>query len=946
MYETEKNNLRLFNNHIVAILRPSYITEFMNTYLSAECVERILSEEVSSVTTAAERLLQSVCELETQGWFQGFKDTLSASGYHGLSRALREWDFGPLESLVEARALLDRVEPGLTSHIKPSDLVPHLVPCLLPRQGEEIRAVEAQRGCTAAGRCLIGCLKRSDCDTWFKQLKMALEECEFTLALSQLAGHAESAGDVDDDAMETEDGKLGETMTTVSIQYRGGSEDEEDEGAPPERLPQAPPPSPGEAGVSSGQGQCGGGGGGGAGGGGEKKLRMYQAELAEHAKRGENTIICAPTGCGKTVVALEICEHHLKVKGEGAKVVFMATKVDVYEQQYKLFQQHFQHKNPDIRVTGQCGYQDAVNMQLVLDSHDVIVLTPQILVNALARGELPSLASFSLLILDECHNTTGKHPYNVLMASYLDTKLSSGGPPLPQVVGLTASLGVGVFRDLEGAQSNILQLCSSLDVQHISTVHTHTEELRSHVYTPEKGTGHVSPPPPDSLSNIVNRDYGSQKYEQWIVEVQNKCRVLRMKEDEEEERRVCRALYNYTEHLRTYNDALIINEDARTQDALDFLSAFIEDKRNAGNDIIERDLTNLFDGQLVHLSTLASGGQSENPKLMELQFILLEAHRHDQNTRTVLFVQTRALAHAMKRWIEETKNLSFLQPLVLIGRGRKNQLTGSVHMTLTSMKGVLEKFKSSTNESRLLIATSVADEGVDIPQCNLVLMYEYVGNVVKMVQVRGRGRAQGSRCYLVTSQKERVEKEKLNMQKEKLVEQAVRNLQNTPPDTLRNKVEAFQRHARAVREQERRPERERTSGSFQLLCSKCKIPACYLEDVRILMKAHHIVVDPSLFSRARVQPHPKPKTYDGVNMNKKLFCGAQGCRHDWGVLATCFNIQNLPVIKVDSFVVKNCVTGQQHYYRKWKDVPVAMAPFEVTEMPDNWGPLPEEQSAP
>ena len=48
--------------------------------LCPECVERILSEEVSSVTTAAERLLQSVCELETQGWFQGFKDTLSASG--------------------------------------------------------------------------------------------------------------------------------------------------------------------------------------------------------------------------------------------------------------------------------------------------------------------------------------------------------------------------------------------------------------------------------------------------------------------------------------------------------------------------------------------------------------------------------------------------------------------------------------------------------------------------------------------------------------------------------------------------------------------------------------------------------------------------------------------------------------------------------------------------
>lgn len=58
-------------------------------------------------------------------------------------------------------------------------------------------------------------------------------------------------------------------------------------------------------------------------------------------------------------------------------------------------------------------------------------------------------------------------------------------------------------------------------------------------------------------------------------------------------------------------------------------------------------------------------------------------------------------------------------------------------MTLTSKKGVLESFKTS-DQSKILIATSVADEGIDIPQCNLVLMYEYIGNVVKMIQVRGK----------------------------------------------------------------------------------------------------------------------------------------------------------------------------------------------------------------
>lgn len=58
-------------------------------------------------------------------------------------------------------------------------------------------------------------------------------------------------------------------------------------------------------------------------------------------------------------------------------------------------------------------------------------------------------------------------------------------------------------------------------------------------------------------------------------------------------------------------------------------------------------------------------------------------------------------------------------------------------MTLPAQKCILDAFRS-TDDNKILIATSVADEGIDIAQCNLVILYEYVGNVIKMIQTRGK----------------------------------------------------------------------------------------------------------------------------------------------------------------------------------------------------------------
>jgi ERCC4-related helicase len=54
----------------------------------------------------------------------------------------------------------------------------------------------------------------------------------------------------------------------------------------------------------------------------------------------------------------------------------------------------------------------------------------------------------------------------------------------------------------------------------------------------------------------------------------------------------------------------------------------------------------------------------------------------------------------------------------------------------TEQKEVISKFR--TGEINLLIATTVAEEGLDIKECNIVIRYGLVTNEIAMVQVCAR----------------------------------------------------------------------------------------------------------------------------------------------------------------------------------------------------------------
>ena len=135
----------------------------------------------------------------------------------------------------------------------------------------------------------------------------------------------------------------------------------------------------------------------------------------------------------------------------------------------------------------------------------------------------------------------------------------------------------------------------------------------------------------------------------------------------------------------------------------------------------------------------------------------------------LVFVPTRSNAKAIQSFIHnhpdtrvrtvESKNVTefkvlfFFKDIIrsacLIGKTKNvKNAEFDENMSDTMQEKILEKFKNS--EYNLLVATSIAAEGVDIPDCNYVIRYEFVSDEIAFIQCRGRARSKDSFYHIVT----------------------------------------------------------------------------------------------------------------------------------------------------------------------------------------------------
>jgi Fanconi anemia group M protein len=120
----------------------------------------------------------------------------------------------------------------------------------------------------------------------------------------------------------------------------------------------------------------------------------------------------------------------------------------------------------------------------------------------------------------------------------------------------------------------------------------------------------------------------------------------------------------------------------------------------------------------------------EHPKLMVMSDILIDQIRKNPYSKTIVFTNYRDTTEMISAYLSDIEGINAIK---FIGQASKYMDKG---LTQKQQVDIIDKFKDG--EYNVLVATSVAEEGLDIPSTDLVLFYEPVPSEIRSIQRKGR----------------------------------------------------------------------------------------------------------------------------------------------------------------------------------------------------------------
>lgn len=463
------------------------------------------------------------------------------------------------------------------------------------------------------------------------------------------------------------------------------------------------------------------------------EARTYQQVLAADVLKEGNTMIVAPTALGKTLVAVLVgAERLLKVKN--SKILILAPSKPLAIQHEENFRKFLIPQ-----VTSITGSIKTEERKKRWEESRIICATPQTVEADLLNSRY-TLKDVSLVVFDECHHAIGSYSYVYLAARYVKESKNH------LILGLTASPGHDKLK--------IKEVCDNLFIQKVKIKSEEDPDVKPY-FNPieigwvqvelgkklEKIKGYI-----DKALNVRLKGLKSLKVINTLSV--NKRDILKARG--RVQNRIARSTNPPKECYQAMSIlSAVINlqhsqELIETQ-GVETFNLYVKRLRKKTTKAAKNLLLDPNFTKAIKLAKNAEKNKLEHPKLDKLIELLKKELAYD-NTQTTLtsvrndgknqktpkiivFTQFRDTLKMIHKRCEKEG----IKSVKFYGQGTQD---GEKGLTQKKQKEIIKSFKAGSYD--VLLSTSVAEEGIDIPAVDLVILYEPVPSEVRMIQRRGR----------------------------------------------------------------------------------------------------------------------------------------------------------------------------------------------------------------
>jgi len=447
------------------------------------------------------------------------------------------------------------------------------------------------------------------------------------------------------------------------------------------------------------------------------EARAYQLEAVDVAL-SSSTLLVLPTAAGKTAVAwMAIAEMLERTNGWALMIAPTAA----------LVKQHFDDLELvfDKDLTKPISMSGAIppsKREGMWNKGRLVVSTPQVVRNDVNRGLL-DLSDCCLLIIDEAHHSTGERAE----AQVADLYLELANEPL--ILGMTASPGSNTEK--------VEEICNRLRVGRIHLRTSEDNMLSEHlanldieelkVRVPDE-IRELAEPLVRWQESIVERERRLGRYvmpgavtHRGLANAMERANLAVRRGQADAYGSMSRiglamSLHHLINHLLCQGLAA----------AKEFL-----DRKETGEDAEKKNTRNLLrDSRIRSLRDSLAEMPESHSKVGAVRRLVRERIRRDPESRIIVFATYRDTVSALETAL---LNLKDVRPIQFIGQSKRGSGTG---LTPKQQVERIESFRSG--EGNVLIATSVGEEGLDIPTADLVIFYEPVASEIRTIQRRGR----------------------------------------------------------------------------------------------------------------------------------------------------------------------------------------------------------------